>query len=85
MKYSINGHVRMILLWADYLGFDNYQQAESAILKDPEWYKTWDTTDWQVKDVEAVALWRETQIANSAIGEINAKVWANFFAGTLLN
>ncbi len=62
MKYRINNHVRMILLWSGYLGFDNYQQAESAILKDPEWYKTWDTSECKVDDVTYINDWREEQL-----------------------
>lgn len=79
MKYSINNHVRMILLYADYLGFDNYQQSESAILRHENWFEIWDCKDWKVDDLEAVTMWREKQIANNSINQLAGDILAQNF------
>lgn len=67
MKYTINNHVRMILLWAGYLGFNTYQEAESAILSHENWFEIWDTSEWSVEDVTYVSAWREEQITKHLI------------------
>lgn len=69
----------MTLLWAGYLGFDNYQQAESAILSHENWFEIWDCKDWKVDDLTYVTQWREEQIANNSINQLAGDILAQNF------
>lgn len=85
MKYQHNERVRTILLWHGLLGFDSFRDAESAILKDPEWHKGWDTSEWHVDDLTTVTLWRESQVAKNVIANVSDNVLSRYFGVKLLN
>lgn len=70
MKYTISPIIREILTSHGLLGFDTVQECESAIMKDQEWWKNWDTTDWESFDKCAVISWREGNIAANTVHEI---------------
>lgn len=61
MKYSIDNHVRMVLVWSGMLGFDAYNEAESAILLNEDWATKWDCSDWKLDDLTYVNKWRQEQ------------------------
>lgn len=61
MKYSKDDRVRLILTWAGLLGFDTYQEAESAIILNEDWSTRWDCSDWRLDDLTYVNDWRQEQ------------------------
>jgi hypothetical protein len=85
MKYQHDERVRTILLWHGLLGFDSFNGAESAILKDSDWFKTWDTSDWHLDDLETVTVWRETHVANNAVATVSDTVLSRYFRIQSLN
>ena len=79
MKYTHDNHVRMILLWHGLMGFDSFKEAESAILKDPEWFNTWDTKDWHLDDLTSVTQWRESNVATNAVNTVSNNILSRYF------
>lgn len=61
MKYNHNKQVRLILTFNGLLGFDTYNEAESAILLQEDWSTRWDCSDWKLDDLTYVNNWRQEQ------------------------
>lgn len=78
MKYTISPTIRLILFKYGYLGFDTVQECESAIMKNQDWWRTWDTTNWKSFDKCAVISWREGNIAANAVHDVAIDLFKNF-------
>lgn len=78
MKYSKDDSVRLILTLTGKLGFDTYQEAESAIILNEDWSTRWDCSDWSLDDLTYINDWRQEQWDKHEAEYRSAKILARY-------